>query len=140
VRHHTSVDAPQERSGPVGTALTCGMYAGSRKPAVDCARGDNKTCRLAGSLTGATGLEPATSGVTGRSWRFRAERGSAGVPVVSGPFGRAVAGIRGYLRELPAASCGISAGCSVVRIDNQRELAVRSACVDANGGPAAPSP
>jgi hypothetical protein len=25
--------------------------------------------------TGATGLEPATSGVTGRSWCFRAERG-----------------------------------------------------------------
>src|SRR5436190_15094014 len=27
------------------------------------------------TLTGATGLEPATSGVTGRSSRFRAERG-----------------------------------------------------------------
>jgi dienelactone hydrolase len=27
------------------------------------------------TFTGATGLEPATSGVTGRSWRFRAERG-----------------------------------------------------------------
>jgi hypothetical protein len=26
-------------------------------------------------FTGATGLEPATSGVTGRSWRLRAERG-----------------------------------------------------------------
>jgi hypothetical protein len=25
--------------------------------------------------TGATGLEPATSGVTGRSWRLRTERG-----------------------------------------------------------------
>jgi len=42
-----------------------GMYTGSRKPAVDYARGDNKTCRLAGSFTRATGLEPATSGVTG---------------------------------------------------------------------------
>ena len=30
--------------------------------------------------TGATGLEPATSGVTGRSWRLRADRGSAGIP------------------------------------------------------------
>ena len=30
---------------------------------------------LQGFFTGATGLEPATSGVTGRSWRFRAERG-----------------------------------------------------------------
>jgi hypothetical protein len=30
------------------------------------------------TFTGATGLEPATSGVTGRSWRFRFERGQAG--------------------------------------------------------------
>jgi hypothetical protein len=30
-------------------------------------------CRM--FSTGATGLEPATSGVTGRSWRFREERG-----------------------------------------------------------------
>jgi hypothetical protein len=37
-------------------------------------------------FTGATGLEPATSGVTGRSWRFRAERGLAGIPAVSGSF------------------------------------------------------
>ncbi len=32
------------------------------------------------TFTGATGLETATSGVTGRSWRLRAERGSAGIP------------------------------------------------------------
>ncbi len=51
-----------------------GMYTGSRKPAVDCARGDNKTCRLAGAFTGATGLEPATSGVTGRVGRNDARR------------------------------------------------------------------
>jgi hypothetical protein len=38
------------------------------------------------NFTGATGLEPATSGVTGRSWRFRAERGKAGIPVVSRAF------------------------------------------------------
>ncbi len=31
-------------------------------------------CRTNGAA-GATGLEPATSGVTGRSWRFRPERG-----------------------------------------------------------------
>ena len=29
--------------------------------------------------TGATGLEPATSGVTGRSWCLRAERELAGI-------------------------------------------------------------
>jgi hypothetical protein len=33
---------------------------------------------LVATFTGATGLEPATSGVTGRSWRFRFERGQAG--------------------------------------------------------------
>src|SRR6266508_1092272 len=40
-------------------------------------------CRANG-VTGATGLEPATSGVTGRSWRFRAEREAAGIPGNSG--------------------------------------------------------
>ena len=30
-------------------------------------------------FTGATGLEPATSGVTGRSWSFRGEREWAGI-------------------------------------------------------------
>ncbi len=33
------------------------------------------TVAICRTFTGATGLEPATSGVTGRSWRFRAERG-----------------------------------------------------------------
>jgi hypothetical protein len=32
------------------------------------------------------GLEPATSGVTGRSWRLRAEPGSAGIPGTSRAF------------------------------------------------------
>ena len=32
---------------------------------------DNTTCRFAGVFTGATGLEPATSGVTGRYGRYR---------------------------------------------------------------------
>jgi hypothetical protein len=34
-----------------------------------------KDADLQDVFTGATGLEPATSGVTGRSWRFRPERG-----------------------------------------------------------------
>jgi hypothetical protein len=61
---------------------------------------------------GATGLEPATSGVTGRSWRFRVERGSAGIPVnrralrpcgcgdsrePTGPSGRLVRDERGMI-------------------------------------------
>jgi release factor glutamine methyltransferase len=36
---------------------------------------DALTTRIRMDETGATGLEPATSGVTGRSWRLRAERG-----------------------------------------------------------------
>ena len=49
---------------------------------------DNTTRRFAGTFTGATGLEPATSGVTGRSWHLRPERGSAGIPAVSRSFRR----------------------------------------------------
>ena len=36
--------------------------------------------------TGATGLEAATSGVTGRAWSFGVERGSAGISDKSRPF------------------------------------------------------
>jgi hypothetical protein len=36
--------------------------------------------------TGATGLEPATSGVTGRSWCFRVDRESAGITVMRRSF------------------------------------------------------
>ncbi len=60
--------------------------------------------------TGATGLEPATSGVTGRSWRLRAERGQAGICGVSRASRAWSCGIAGYRRELPAIPCGISAG------------------------------
>jgi hypothetical protein len=41
-------------------------------------RPDNTICRFAGIFTRATGLEPATSGVTGRSWRLRAKAGIGG--------------------------------------------------------------
>jgi hypothetical protein len=44
-----------------------GISAGSvGRPAVDCAKPANKRGKFAGTLAGATGLEPATSGVTGR--------------------------------------------------------------------------
>jgi hypothetical protein len=68
-------------------------------------------CRM--FSTGATGLEPATSGVTGRSWRFRAERGQAGTPAVSRVFRPRLCGDSRCARELPAGSCGMSAGCCV---------------------------
>jgi hypothetical protein len=48
---------------------------------------------------GATGLEPATSGVTGRSWWFRADRESAGITGESG------ASVRG-LHSLSATQIG----------------------------------
>jgi SAM-dependent methyltransferase len=47
---------------------------------------DALATRLGMDETGATGLEPATSGVTGRSWRFRGGRGSAGIPPASRAF------------------------------------------------------
>jgi hypothetical protein len=47
--------------------------------------GDQK-CRFPGTLAGATGLEPATSGVTGRAWWFRAAREHAGIWGVSRAF------------------------------------------------------
>jgi hypothetical protein len=46
---------------------------------------ENLICRASGE-TGATGLEPATSGMTGRSRRLREGWGQAGFPAVSRPF------------------------------------------------------
>ncbi len=43
-----------------------GCARDEKKPAVVCAVAGNKRGRFAGTLAGATGLEPATSGVTGR--------------------------------------------------------------------------
>jgi hypothetical protein len=101
-----------------------------KRPAVGCAQAGNKTCRFTGTFTGATGLEPATSGVTGRSWRLRAERGSAGITGESRSFrlwgcgdSRVRTGASGdLLRDMcgmlrcPAANsgdvCGISQGHS----------------------------
>jgi hypothetical protein len=75
------------------------------------------TCR---AFTGATGLEPATSGVTGPSWRLRAEREWAGIPEVSSLLAVGLAGIAGCGRGRPAAFCGISAGCNVASVANRR--------------------
>ena len=49
------------------TKCLCGLTrATAGKPAVVCAYRGNKNMRVCRSFTGATGLEPATSGVTGR--------------------------------------------------------------------------
>jgi hypothetical protein len=86
-------------------------------------------------LRGATGLEPATSGVTGRSRRLRDERGSAAISAVSRAFGLAVPGIAGSGRELPAMSCGISAGCGVVPDDNRGAVQYAASAARAAGWP-----
>ena len=83
---------------------------------------------FAGTLrrkTGATGLEPANSGVTGRSWRLRPGRGLAGISGKSRTFRLSVAGIRGDWRELPAGSCGMSAGWGVVSLANENDMPSR---------------
>ena len=62
-------------------------------------------------FTGATGLEPATSGVTGRSSAaglFGTRRGFA---ARAGLFAHCLAGIAGCRRQRPATSCGMCAGC-----------------------------
>ena len=55
--------------------------------------------------TGATGLEPATSGVTGRSWSLRARRELAGISAMSGTFCLVACGDRrvpaGVTADLP---------------------------------------
>ena len=59
-------------------------------------------------FTGATGLEPATSGVTGRSWWFRGERERAGISRheqdFSPPGLRGLPGTCGSFRRPPAGS------------------------------------
>jgi hypothetical protein len=59
----------------------CDSPAGSardeKKPAVVCTKSDTKRFQFAGISTGATGLEPATSGVTGRSPEQRRTSSSA---------------------------------------------------------------
>ena len=59
-------------------------------------------CRV--FLAGATGLEPATSGVTGRSWRFRAERGFPAKAGLSTLAWRGFAGAGGNFRRPRAGS------------------------------------
>ena len=60
----------------------------------------------------------ATSGVTGRSGTSRFEQGIGGIPGKSGSFDPGVAGIRGYGRGFPAASCG-SARMGGCRVENR---------------------
>ena len=67
---------------------------------------DNTIGLFAGTFTGATGLEPATSGVTGRSCRFRPGRGIRGdfrrEQVLPTLTFRGLPGIGGSFRRLPA--------------------------------------
>jgi hypothetical protein len=71
--------APGGDSRPVLVRDLCGMR---EKPAVE----RRQKIAICSYFYGATGLEPATSGVTGRSWRFRLERGLAGIRGLSRAF------------------------------------------------------
>jgi hypothetical protein len=80
-----SADSERDRvSEPTGKSLQNGISVrdvrGMTRPAVVCATTSDKRCRFAGTFTGATGLEPATSGVTGRHSQAFREPGVA-VPV-----------------------------------------------------------
>ena len=66
-----------------------------------------QTTGLAGALAGATRLEPATSGATGRSWRLRAGPGYAGIHDVSRSFRYTRCGIGGRRPDRPAGSGGL---------------------------------
>jgi hypothetical protein len=90
------------------------------------------------TFTGATGLEPATSGVTGRSWRLRVERGYAGI--CGGSMAFRPCGDGRHLRERPVISCGMCAGWDVVF--TQEPVAITPAQVtwraSGRGSPAIP--
>jgi hypothetical protein len=85
----------------------CGMRGGRRSSA----GAGNKRRRFAGYFTGATGLAPATSGVTGRSARFRSRRGWAGIPGASGAF-----------RTSPCGDCHALAGTCGDLVRDQRGM------------------
>jgi hypothetical protein len=84
---------------------------------------------------GATGLEPATSGVTGRSWHFRHERGSAGIPGRSRPFSPAHCGDRRVPAGIPGSLVRDQRGMSRCLI--RKHVGRRS--VESSGGGLEPS-
>src|SRR5947209_13051967 len=80
--------------------------AGSKRPRssarVALARATKQFDVQAPQWEGATGLEPATSGVTGRSWSRRSGRGSAGITGASRAFQPPPCGVR----RAPAGASG----------------------------------
>jgi hypothetical protein len=61
----------------------------------------------------------------------------AGIPAKSGSFDPGVAGIRGYGRGFPGASCGISAGWAVAHVENRAGCALDRGARPASSGRAA---
>jgi hypothetical protein len=96
----------------VSPGLACGISVGSAgRPAVDCAKPGNKRCRFAGNLAGATGLEPATSGVTDR---YKLNRYSRLRPGITGQSRHFVAERTGCDRLRPATTRqGLCSTCVV---------------------------
>jgi hypothetical protein len=93
-------------SGGPGRLFRCGIYAGWKEAGGRLCPTRQQKSRFCRDFTGVPALEPATSGVTGRSWRFRLERGLAGIPAVSRGLPtvalRGFAGLGGSFRRAPA--------------------------------------
>jgi hypothetical protein len=66
IRPRTRSHIVEEQQQGTATRDVCGI-----SPAWSPPRSGNKRCQFAGTLTGATGLEPASSGVTGVPKRFQ---------------------------------------------------------------------
>ena len=99
-----------------------GMYTGSRKPAVDCARGDNKTCKRSGPARdprccAEVGWRGAGRGGGDSRWRsgaggraaFADRRAGRGESAARGSGGRARAAAEPQLAQLVAAAVAGSA-------------------------------
>jgi hypothetical protein len=95
-----------------------------RKPAVDCANQATKMplCRM--FSTGATGLEPATSGVTGRSWRFRAQRRWLGIVPGAGLSDVVLRGLAGFGGSFRRPRAGYLRGEALPRLTTSMICAV----------------
>jgi hypothetical protein len=91
-----------------------GSARDEKKPAVVMSN-THPICR---AFTGATGLEPATSGVTAGLGASGLGRSGRGLPARAGLFAGWLAGIAGRSRELSATSRGMSAGWSVVSTES----------------------
>jgi hypothetical protein len=119
----------RESPAPAGylRGFPCGMRAGSAEAGGRLRPDRQQKMLICREFTGATGLEPATSGVTGRSWWFRDGREFAGITAESRAFwpwlSRELPGSGGSFRRAPAESVR---DVLVVLSETTRPLRIRS--------------